>query len=219
MPVTSFGQQKETMYQRDQYAKGGIGRWHWDKRDQLALSLVRSTDRVIVDVGCGEGITLEKIHRLFPDRNILGIDNLAENINICIRHGCNVTHGDAHHLPLPSNSVHVVLFMEVIEHLKDPEAAIKEIHRVLVPGGRLVIAFPNDRFFKIARILFLRFREAAYDPGHVRQWTPRDMRHFLHRQAFTLAFSRNIPFYLWPVSLHCIMAAEKNDKNIIHQCN
>ncbi len=209
MPVKKFDQQQETLYQRDQYAKGGIGRWHWDKRDQLALSLVRSTDRTIVDIGCGEGITLEKIHRLFPDRNVLGIDNLSENINICVRHGCNVTHGDAYTLPLPSNSVDFVLFMEVIEHLKNPEAAIQEIHRILVPSGRLVVVFPNDWVFNIARILTLRLKEAAYDPGHVRQWTPRDMQHFLHRQDFTLAFSRNIPFYLWPVSLHCVMAVEK----------
>ena len=209
MPVTGFNQQQETIYQRDQYAKGGIGRWHWDRRDQLALNLVRSADRRIVDIACGEGITLEKLHRAFPEREVLGIDILTENIDICRRHGCQVEQGDVYDLPLLSRSVDLVLFMEVIEHLEHPETAIKEIHRVLVPGGRLVIVFPNDRFFKIARILTFRFREAAYDPGHVRQWTPNDMQGFLNRQGFTSAFSRNTPFYLWPISLHCIMAVDK----------
>ena len=209
MPVTGFNQQQETIYQRDQYAKGGIGRWHWDKRDQLALNLVRSTDRTLVDIGCGEGITLGKMHRLFPDRKVLGVDDLSENIDICRRHGCRVEQGDVYNLLLPSKSVDFVLFMEVIEHLEYPETAIQEIHRVLVPNGRLVIVFPNDRFFKIARICTLRFREAAYDPGHVRQWTPHEMREFLKRQGLTSAFSRNMPFYLWPISLHCIMAADK----------
>jgi len=51
MPVTKFDQQQETIYQREQYAKGGIGRWHWDKRDQLALNLVCSSGRMIVDKG------------------------------------------------------------------------------------------------------------------------------------------------------------------------
>ncbi len=209
MPVTRCKQQQQTLYQRNQYAKGGMGRWHWDRRDQLTLDLVRPTDRTIVDIGCGEGITLEKTHRLYPDRNVLGIDNLPENIDICKNHRCKAELGDVYDLPFSSESVDCVLFMEVIEHLKDPATAVKEIHRVLVPRGRLVLAFPNDRFFKIARILFLRWHEAVYDPGHVRQWTPKDMRHFLSRQHFTLAFSRNIPFLFWPISLHCVMAADK----------
>jgi len=209
MPVTEFNQKQQTIYQREQYAKGGFGRWHWDKRDQMAMSLVRQSDLTIADIGCGEGITLEKMHSLFPERKVLGIDFLSENIDICRHHGCKVEQGDVYDLPLPSKSVDFVLFMEVIEHLEHPETAIQEIYRVLVPGGRLVIVFPNDMFFKIARILTLRFREAAYDPGHVRQWTPHEMRDFLNSQGFTSIFSRNIPFYLWPVSLHCIMAVDK----------
>ena len=210
MPVTGFKQQQETIYQRDQYVKGGIGRWHWDRRDQLALNLVRPTDRTLVDIGCGEGITLEKMQRLFPERSVMGIDPLPNNIDICKRHGCIAEQGDVYNLPLPSKSIDFVLFMEVIEHLKDSETAIQEIRRVLVPNGRLVIAFPNDRVFKIARILTLRFREAAYDPGHVRQWTPHDMNALLKKHRFTSIFSRNIPFNLWHISLHCIMTAEKN---------
>ena len=211
MPVTELNQQQEAIYQRAQYAKGGIGRWHWDKRDQTALNLVRPTDQTIVDIGCGEGITLEKIHRLFPERKVMGIDTLPENVDICNRHGCRAVQGDVYNLPFLSKSVDFVLFMEVIEHLVHPEKAIQEIRRILVPGGRLVVVFPNDRVFKIARILTLRFREAAYDPGHVRQWTPCDIRSFLRRQGFTSVFSRNIPFYLWQISLHCVMAADNNE--------
>ncbi len=209
MPVTEANQEKEILYQRDQYAKGGLGRWHWDKRDRAALNLVRPTDRTLVDLGCGEGITLEKMHRLFPDRKVLGIDVLAENIDICRGHGCKVKLGDVYDIPLPSSSIDFVLFMEVIEHLQHPERAVQQIHRILVPGGRLVIVFPNDSFFKMARILTLRFREAAYDPRHVRQWTPSDICDLLARNGFSLAFSLNIPFHFWPISLHCIMVVDK----------
>jgi len=209
MPVTKSKQRQETIYQRDQYAKGGIGRWHWDQRDRLALSFIRASDRSLVDIGCGEGITLEKMHRLFPDRKVLGIDILFENIDICRHQDCNARQGDVYDLPLSSASVDFVLLMEVIEHLEHPKAAIQEVQRVLRPNGRVVVVFPNDMIFKIARILFFRFREAAYDPGHVRQWTPHDMCNLLSRNNFTSAHSLNIPFYFWSVSLHCIMMAEK----------
>jgi SAM-dependent methyltransferase len=209
MPVTQFDQNQKTMCQRDQYAKGGMGRWHWDRRDRLALNLIRASDLKIVDIGCGEGVTLEKIHQRFPERSVMGIDNLPENIDICLNHGCHAQIGDVYNLPLPSNSADFVLFMEVIEHLEHPETAVQEIHRILAPHGRLVIVFPNDMVFKIARILTLRFQEAAFDPGHVRQWTPHAMRNLLNQQDFTLEFFRNIPFYFWRASLHCIMAADK----------
>jgi 2-polyprenyl-3-methyl-5-hydroxy-6-metoxy-1,4-benzoquinol methylase len=216
MPVTELNQQQKTIYQRDQYAKGGLECWLWDKRDQLALNLLRSFDRTLVDIGCGEGVTLEKMHRLFQDRKVFIIDILSENIEICRRHGCKAAIGDVFDLQLPSHSVNFVSFMEVIEHLEHFETAILEIQKVLVPKGKLVIVFFNDKVTKIVTILTLRFREAAYDPGYVRQWTYHDIRYLLNRQGFTPSFSRNIPFYFWPVSLHFITTAEKNDKNIIH---
>jgi len=83
MPVTQFDQNQKTIYQRDQYAKGGISRRHWDRRDRIALDLVRPSDRTIVDIGCEEGVTLEKIHRRFPERSVMGIDTLPEKIDIC----------------------------------------------------------------------------------------------------------------------------------------
>jgi ubiquinone/menaquinone biosynthesis C-methylase UbiE len=130
-------------------------------------------------------------------------------VDICNRHGCRAVQGDVNNLPFLSKSVDFVLFMEVIEHLEHPEKAIQEIRRILVPGGRLVLVFPNDRVFKIARILTLRFREAAYDPGHVRQWTPHDTRDLLKRNGFNTIYSQNIPFFLWQISLHCIITADK----------
>ena len=209
MPVTKNSDSKFVIYQREQYAKGGLGVWHWDKRDQLALQFVRPEDKNVVDVGCGEGVTLEKINRKFPAHRVLGIDELPENVNICRQFGLRAETGSIYHLPLKSKSVDCVLLMEVIEHLNQPTTAVKEVHRILIPNGRLVIVFPNDNFFKLVRCLTLRFREASYDPGHVHQWTPSEMKIFFKNKGFSIIYSRNIPFYFWPISIHCIIVADK----------
>lgn len=47
--------------------------------------------------------------------------------------------GDAHALPFPSASFALVLCTEVLEHLRDPRAAVLEMARVLAPGGRLLL--------------------------------------------------------------------------------
>ena len=209
MPVSEKSSAQEPLYQRAQYAKGGIGRWYWDIRDEAALSLLDEGDKRIIDVGCGEGITLEKAVKRFPGSEVTGIDFLDENVEICRAHGLPVERGDVYALSFEDASADAVLFMEVIEHLERPEAALAEIARVLRPGGKVIIVFPNDAMFKFARLATLKFAEARYDPGHVRQWTPRAMRDELATCGFETYSLRAIPFLLWPVSLHCVVGARK----------
>ena len=210
MPVNEKQISGESLYQRNQYQKGGVGRIYWDYRDRVALSLLNEQDKRIVDLGCGEGITLEKLVKIFPTSEVIGIDYLQENVNICYNHGLKqACKGDIYALDLADKSVDAVVFMEVIEHLEHPEAAIKEIRRILKLNGKLITVFPNDGFFKIARLLTLKFKEAGYDPGHVKQWTQGEMKRFLNQWGFLVFFTRSIPFFLWPISLHGIVGARK----------
>lgn len=207
MPV-DVGLNKEGMiYQRDQYAKGGIGVRYWDFRDEAAFRYV--TGDFIVDVGCGEGITLEKLLKAFPGKKIWGVDAEAENIAICNTHNLPVMAGDVYQLPFEDGSVDCVLFSEVIEHLDTPEKALLEFYRVLRPGGRIIIIFPNDFIFKVSRILTGMIKEAFYDPGHVMQWTPGKIRRALDLSGFSMLSARSLPFLFWPLCLHHIAVAEK----------
>ena len=207
MPVDTGLNREGMIYQREQYAKGGIGVRYWDYRDRVAFRHVTGND--ILDAGCGEGITLEKLTRLFPERRVLGIDTEAENLEICRRHRLPVQEGSLYALPFADASFDTVLFSEVIEHLDSPGKALSEIYRVMRPGGRVIIIFPNDRTFMLARMAMGMVREALYDPGHVRQWTPRQIRQALREEGFLPLAAHSIPFLLWPISLHHIAVAEK----------
>lgn len=209
MPVTEKKTEQEPLYQRAQYAKGGIARRYWDYRDSVALSLLEPHDSVIVDIGCGEGITLEKIAGMFPSAEVTGIDSMQENVDICLKHGLPARPGSVYELDCDDDTADAVVFMEVIEHLKDPEAALREIHRIMKPGGRLITVFPNDRLFMIARLLTFKFREAFYDPGHLKQWSPGKAQEILQRSGFSVFFSRAIPFRYWFLSLHGVIGACK----------
>jgi SAM-dependent methyltransferase len=212
MPVTRESSSPDTFFQRKQYAKGGVGALYWDYRDRIALSLLDSTDKTILDLGCGEGITLGKLVEQFPESTILGMDNLEENLEICREFDLPVRFGDVYNLDLPDDSIDAVLFMEVVEHLHEPDRAVREIWRVLRPDGKLVLVFPNDRAFKIARLVALKFREASYDPGHTRQWTPSDMAKLMETSHFEMYKTMCIPFRLWPISLHYVLTARKSGR-------
>jgi SAM-dependent methyltransferase len=197
-----------TLWQRDQYAKGGIGRWYWDYRDRRTLSFIRE-ENDILDVGCGEGITLERIVKKFPHRKILGIDDSAEKIQICHNLGLPARLGTAYELAFEADSFDCCLLLEVIEHLQDPLRAFGEIHRVLRKGGLLLLIFPNDPVFKVARFCFCKFEEAFVPSGHVRQWTPGAMEGALKENGFEVQKKLCLPFGLWWISLHCLVVARK----------
>ena len=207
MPVDTNLAKQGMIYQRQQYAKGGLGARYWDYRDDTALRYVVG-DR-IVDIGCGEGITLEKVVGRHPGGHAVGIDSEPENIAICREHGLPVQYGTLYGLPFADGSQDCVLLFEVIEHLADPAAALAEIHRVLRPAGRLIVIFPNDRMFLAVRLLTGMLKEAFYDAGHVRQWTPRSIRRALAAAGFAATVQRNLPFLLWPISLHHLVVADK----------
>jgi hypothetical protein len=84
-----------------------------------------------------------------------------------------------------------------------------EIQRILRSGGRAIIIFPNDFNFKIARILTGKLKEAFYDAGHTRQWTPKILTQLLAETGFRIIAQKSIPFIFWPCSLHHMIVADK----------
>lgn len=207
MPVHVNLSKEGMIYQRQQYGNGGIGRRYWDFRDDLVLRYVKGS--AILDVGCGEGITLGKIVTRFPAANVVGVDMEPENIQICKTYGLKVVEGSAYSLPFQDGTVDCVVLSEVIEHLDSPEKCVREISRVLAKGGRLIVVFPNDAMFLLSRLVMFKWKEAFYDAGHVKQWTPSEIQGLLGAAGFNVIAAKNIPFVLWPVSLHHVAIAEK----------
>ena len=180
----------ERISQRERYDRGGIGRWYWDYRDRTVMKLLG--DGPILDAGCGEMITTRKIP------GAIGMDLDQGDVR-----------GSAYNIPFPSETFGTVLLLEVIEHLKRPGDAISEIRRVLKPGGKLIMLFPNDRVFKIARALYGRWADCVRDWGHIDEQNPMVWRIVLRMLGFRICRSRSIPFRFWPVSLHHVIVGEK----------
>jgi ubiquinone/menaquinone biosynthesis C-methylase UbiE len=163
----------------------------------------------ILDAGCGEGITLEKLIKHYPGRSIRGIDIDEYNVEVCRQYNLPVERGDVMRMNFPDESFDCCLFLEVVEHLEQPQFALAEIRRVLCSGGRLILIFPNDFMFKVARLLCFKFKEAFAESGHVKQWTPKSMRIFLQNNGFSVISTEYLPAGYWPFCLHCLVTAEK----------
>jgi ubiquinone/menaquinone biosynthesis C-methylase UbiE len=99
-------------------------------------------EKEILDVGCGTGAILKRLGN--PAKNV-GIDLAPEAITFCRQRGLNnVRQGDICALPFADASFDAVICSSVLYHqwVSDVQGAIREMHRVLRPGGVLLINVP-----------------------------------------------------------------------------
>ncbi|HVV81894.1 MAG TPA: methyltransferase domain-containing protein [Kofleriaceae bacterium] len=102
----------------------------------------------VVDVGCGTGTDLLLAARhVGPTGRAIGIDGTEQMIEGCRASiaasgltNVEVRRGDADALPVDDESVDVVMSNGVLNLTPDKDAALREIHRILRPGGRLLLA-------------------------------------------------------------------------------
>lgn len=82
----------------------------------------------------------------------------------------------------------LVLAADVLEHVRQPEALLGELHDVLAPGGRLLVSVPNfGHWYPRLRVALGRFdydRRGILDEGHVRFFTRRSFERLLHRSGW-----------------------------------
>ena len=100
-------------------------------------------DARVLELGCGR-YSYATPAREFC-REVIGVEpspSLRDNAWVDYR-----VRGDLYHVPLPANSVDLIILRYVMEHLERPLDALREAGRVLRPGGKLVLLTPNRRHY------------------------------------------------------------------------
>jgi SAM-dependent methyltransferase len=126
------------------------------RKDILPL-LPRNVEKVL-DVGCGKGATLAYLKEHNYCDIALGVELFPEAAEVAIGkvdklYEVNIETAD---LPIGNESVDVILCLDLLEHLINPEAVIEKLHKYLKPGGVLIASLPNVRHVSvILPLLFL----------------------------------------------------------------
>ena len=107
--------------------------------DRICQQLKREQPRIL-DVGCGTGANLEMLAQFGAAE---GVDVSPEALAFCRARGLqNVRQSQAERLPYEDNSFDIVTGLDVVEHLDDDVGGLREMFRVLRPGGYLFTAAP-----------------------------------------------------------------------------
>ncbi|OGH09014.1 MAG: hypothetical protein A2152_01985 [Candidatus Levybacteria bacterium RBG_16_35_6] len=127
----------------------------------------------ILDVGCGEGFTLKRLKQKAIGNKFTGVDSSKEAITLGKKENPNLDLrvGDIYNLKFKDNSFDLVLCMEVLEHLKEPEKALAELKRT--SKKYLLLSVPNEPWFYL-----FNYTQWGKDIGHINKWSARNFKKF-----------------------------------------
>lgn len=112
-----------------------------DYPDVLA-EVIKESFFDLLDAGCGTGAMLGMFKNDHPDKNYTGIDLSQKMIETAKKKKLDGVHfvvGDCENLPFAENSFDVVTCSMSFHHYPNPEKFFQRLHRILRPGGRLIL--------------------------------------------------------------------------------
>jgi len=128
-----------------------------------------------LDVGCGVGVTVEKLSEI---GEAYGIDNSPEAIRLCKKRGIkNVELSLVEKMDHKSGYFDLVTALDIIEHTKSDKLAIKEIKRVLKREGLLIVTVPAYKF------LWSYWDEILH---HKRRYKKNELKKLLEKNGFEI---------------------------------
>jgi len=167
------------------YEGGFTARWRNPIQNGSLDALVLTAGDRLLDVGCGTGAASRRGAALAG--SVVGIDlssAMLREAGTLARRLDNVTfmQADAEVLPFADASFTAVLCTNSFHHYPNPENALREMTRVLTPGGRLVVGDPCADVWSVrAADVFLK----RIEPGHIRLYRSHEMARLLYGAGMT----------------------------------
>ncbi len=172
--------------------------WWFVARRRILLSLLEhelpdTANLDVLDAGCGGGATMESLRR---HGRVRGMELSEKAVAYNREYGRDVVGGSIEELPFDDASFDLVLALDVIEHVRHDSRALEELHRVLRPGGALLVTVPA-----------LDMLWSAHDVanGHYRRYTTGALRGRVEAAGFEITTLTYFNTFLFPV----ILAARK----------
>ena len=147
----------------------------------------------ILDVGCGEGHVIRLIRNNDWNLKLVGLDIDKNSLKMAKEkiENVNFIYGDIYELPFDDNSFDLVICSEVLEHLKKPALAMKELNRVA--SKFLFLSVPHEPYFWVCNfITFNHISSWGNAPGHINHWGLKSFRElamkYFENYDITLSF-------------------------------
>lgn len=165
----------------------------------------------LLDVGCGDGINLVGINRIIEsqgwhaalyatDYNPLRVERASRFPFVR-----EVRQATIQNIPYPDSWFDVLLCNHVLEHIRDDEIALRELNRVLRPGGLMILGVPNEGC-ALARLRnHVLQRSILRTTDHVNFYTGVQLNGMLCKAGFEVVIIEREGFFLPHLWLHYVI--------------
>ena len=177
-----------------------------NERNELFLALAPAReDALALDLGCGTGVMLDTLAARY--RRLVGLDLSAEMLEgydgsrLPPGRAVRLVRGDMTTLPFASGRFDVVVCRSALHHMDDEVAVLREMARVLAPGGSVVLGEPaNDNLLTRAARAWVR-RRPSYGKIHTidRAYTRAQLRALLSAAGLVVRRERRFGFVAYPL--------------------
>ncbi len=165
--------------------------WWWEGRRRLIKTLIRPiSPKRILDIGCGTGETIAFLQREYSKAKVFGVDSSDKAVRYSrSRKLRNISKADANKLPFKNNYFDVVLFLDVLEHIKDDLKAVREAKRVLKNNGIIIVTSPALSFI---------WSKHDVNQGHFRRYSKETICELASDADLKIKFVSYFNFFLSP---------------------
>jgi ubiquinone/menaquinone biosynthesis C-methylase UbiE len=139
----------------------------------LDAALPADAPATVLEVGVGEGEVSARVRERWPGATVVGADLPDDDLAGSWRQrGMTGLFADIARLPFPAKAFDLVLAIEVLEHVPDPDAALAELARLA--RGHLVLSVPREPIWRVANMARGKYLGALGNtPGHIQHWSRR----------------------------------------------
>lgn len=149
---------------------------------------------IVVEVGAGEGVVTQRLAARFPDARVIGLDlPEAEFAPHWAELDGPMLFGDATRLPFDDRSVDLVVGLEVLEHVVDPDRALAEIARVC--DHTAVLSVPREPIWRVGNMARGRYLgQLGNTPGHINHWSAKTFERLIGDRFELIDTARPLPW-------------------------
>lgn len=171
----------------------------------------------ILDIGCGDGFHLGLL-REFGKKSwrLEGIDVDKQAVEKAIRAGLQVYLTAAERIDLPAENYDLVFMIQTIEHLENPPEVLREAHKLLRKGGRLVIVTDNTDSFDF-RFFKDRYWGGYHFPRHWNLFNRHSFTKLAEKTGFEVERLKTIVSPVnWVLSIHNVLVDRRKPNWLIN---
>lgn len=181
--------------------------WH-RINGQYIDEIMSKAEGKVLDVGCGNGYLLLPLKH--KGCEVYGIETNPKSVNVCNELGLNVFCGILEDAKFPDEFFDTVVMSQVLEHLSSPKASLREIFRILKPGGKVFIYCPNANSYLFK--FFGKYWHGWHIPFHFFAFTKDTIRKLTTKTSFKLNKIATVtPDNFFIVSLKDYLFGERNN--------